>query len=408
MAIVFRCLNEKCGKALRVPDGWVGRRDRCPRCGTEFVVPAPEGGGADDESLATALERTHERLLQKQAEEDLAGQMRRCTACQRQFSALRKDCPFCGWEDLGELPEAEPAGPAAPELGPEFGPQFAPQPEPAGVVGSFARSVMHVRRPGPGAGHGLLLFVLAVCFWAGVQFLSAFGGVSERPAWVRMLVLAGGGLVGLLILGYLVEVYLRIICGAYLGLPAAARPQEGRSMSTLRTACQLPGLVLVYAVPIVTLPLLPVALLVMSRSRTARSLNLPYHLRTIVKHPEHFAMLWIFLATWAILVVVAGHFVAEGLDLIAGKLPAGTSAEKAQRVLALIAAAVPAAAVGLALGALASRWIGLYGRFNAEAFDELPSHPRRLVAAAIWLAGLVGYALLLAWRVLPAMGGGPT
>lgn len=402
MAIVFKCLNEKCGKALRMPDGWVGRKDRCPRCGTEFVVPAPEGGGAGDESLATALERTHERLLQKQAEEDLAEQVKCCPACQRRFSALRKDCPFCGWEDLGDLPEDTEAAPGAPAPGPEL----PPEPAPAAVMGSFPWSAIRVRRPGLGAGHGLLLFVLLVGFWAGVRFLAAFGELSERPGSVQMLVLAGGGLVALLILGYLVEVYLRIICGAYLGQATASRPREGRSMSSLRTACQLPGLVLVYAVPIVTLPLLPVALLVMSRSRTARALNLPSHLRTIVKHPEHFAMLWLFLATWAILTVVAGHFVAEGLDLIAGKLPAGTSAEKVQQALALIAAAVLAAAVGLPLGALPSRWIGLYGRYNVDAFDELPSRPRRLVAAAVWLAGLVGYALLLAWWILPVMGKG--
>ena len=46
MPQVVKC--SECQRALRVPDEFLGRRVRCPSCGTEFTATAPDAAEDED------------------------------------------------------------------------------------------------------------------------------------------------------------------------------------------------------------------------------------------------------------------------------------------------------------------------------------------------------------------------
>src|SRR2546423_697550 len=99
-----------CGVVLNLPEGAIGRRLKCPKCGNKFQSGTPEStpsmlapgdtptapGGTRATADVASLFREDDSAPRHTTAADRRAQSRPCPSCQRMVPAGMSLCPNCG------------------------------------------------------------------------------------------------------------------------------------------------------------------------------------------------------------------------------------------------------------------------------------------------------------------------
>ncbi len=310
MAIHFNCPH--CNLGLHAKDAHAGKKGKCPACRKLFRVPEGEGGGLPEAAEAA-----------ESAEGGATG-------------------PF-GLDDLHTLADGEAASESTslPEPPPLPSHQQARQggyglapvilapavPEPAAP----APTPVRIRTAGGDGKTGAMslgclgaigfavknlpaIFLLSIMFWLvvlGFYLLLPDMEKGPPPAWVMPALCVLALVIQMTLGGY----FLRYLCDVADGTTEendGAQPlPEWDFAKQIVLALRWIGMIIVYVLPVVTLPLMPLGCLALSDTRDGRAMNLWWTMKALGKAPGRFFALWGMLLFWGIVcpcIVVADAY----------------------------------------------------------------------------------------------------
>lgn len=402
MSVSFRCSNQDCRKHVRAPDTAVGKKARCPFCGTIQIVPTPEPSSPPEMQLGDL------RLLASGPAVETPGRSQRrkphrhkqdggidCARCRTFVPTGVTACPTCG------LPVVQPGARVSAA-------RSAPS-----TVGDFLASC--VGAAGYGAKSLGVCFKLILCI-CGINVLfsiAAFliglssSGKSENG---ELLLTIGWLAVSLIISGYLLRFYMYAVTSSLQGtnLPPTLPPFSIPEL--MLTALKGLGVAVVYIIPIVTLPLLPLGYLALAQTNDGRAYDLVWAFRAAVKRPGRLAILWVVL-TMHIVVGLIIAFVIYMLAALIGSVVLAAIAKSlelspvGQLVLALPFALVIVLLFFAMLEGVACtcfRCVGLLGRCTPELLSMLPKRSNTLKSLGFLAAG-IAISVAVWGLVMPAV-----
>lgn len=388
MAIKFTCPHSQCEKVMQVPDSMAGAAERCPRCGRPVTVPdnSCEFGEKDEAYIRaiTAL-RGEDPEAGQTLPSDVAAN-RRCPQCGRLVSSQAKACPFCGTV----------AGAVVPAVTAEAGPAAARY-APAG--GLYRDSCLQAGRYALKSFPAIVLMMfMGGLFYALLRAAVALGTLcSGEHALQSCLLVIAAGVVALYAVGYFSRFCLSIIESTLRGAADPPKFPSLNPVSTFIVAGKTLGLLAVYVVPIVTLPLLPIGLLGQSYSDDRRAYDVPWAARAAGGCAEDLGVLWLILLPAIGLIALTTVVLMSPFHSLAAAQTAGLSGFSAQAVgiVILTVGAMLSAAVTLLVLVGACRCVGMLGRHNPELIRSL-RHRRQPLAGPLCLAGGLTLVALIA------------
>ncbi len=325
-------------------------------------------------------------------------------------------CPLCGaLQIIPMVSQGDPSGafPAAPSDPPSQAPLAPTPPAGAGQVAA--------QPPKPGN--------LAVdCFKA-----IAYGASNFRSIFILVLYAAGVFLVvrllailigpllifhpiGLAIL-YLINMAISIIMsGLYFRfyLDAVISSLEGVDQAPdlppfsikdmFATGLKGLGIWLVYLFPLVTLPLLPLALLAWGYSDDNAPFDVSWALRAAAKRPGQLLILWPIMLLWIALMIVASVILFSLLAVITGSVAATGCFGLLMSLLIKLAGVVVISAVGVMFITVVFRCIGMLGRHNPVLTDMLPENLSPGKTAGVIIGGIIASVVMWWFVVGPLVG----
>jgi hypothetical protein len=221
-----------------------------------------------------------------------------------------------------------------------------------------------------------------VLLWLGMLMLLgglAVGGASEAArleqvsgAWGPLL-WAVSALVGAWIVSYVFEYVLDAISSVVSGARKAPDAPSPASLRQPAAGAYLVGLAVVYVLPVVTLPLLPIALARLGMPGRQGVFRVRSLARAAWREVRDFEILWLFLLMWALAGALTALVVIQGLTLLARAIPVESQTTRV---------AVRALWIGLAagIGGLAGGvWVlsmacctGAFGRWRRGSISPNP------------------------------------
>ena len=366
MTIEFRCVNPQCHKLLIGPDDWTGCQITCPLCGTAQPVPAdPESDMipfADDPPAPAAGEA---QVV--------------CVECGQSSPPTAVACSLCG------RPLRCPVTTPAPQTR-QPAPTVTPRPIAQGsILVDGLRSITYAMT------NRSSIFKLTAVF-AGMYIAYQFG-------FTLLLVLARGSLGGKIVVllvslgasvvmgGYLLRFYLDCTIG---GLEAAEQAPDIPPFNMdeiLRTGLKGLAMVLVYVVPVVTIPLLPVGYLALAYTNDYRAMNPLRAVRVAAKCPGSLAAVWLVLI---VLVFVAGvllFLLAMSMGILGGIMPGGAGIFKL--ILVVVLTGLLATSVSVTFYCMCFHCFGVLGRHRPAVLDAMSEPGSPVVSGAFIAVGAV-------------------
>ncbi|MHC4661250.1 MAG: HEAT repeat domain-containing protein [Planctomycetota bacterium] len=85
----------KCGRVMKVPDTYAGKKGRCPRCNSVLEIPAGEIEIDDSELILDSSEPPSEARVQEAAQ-SVTATGRVCPRCKARVPGAEEFCPKCG------------------------------------------------------------------------------------------------------------------------------------------------------------------------------------------------------------------------------------------------------------------------------------------------------------------------
>jgi len=183
------------------------------------------------------------------------------------------------------------------------------------------------------------------------------------------------GIIGFLIFAYWLDFFLSAIAGTVARSDEAPGLPRFWSVDTLATGLKGLGVVIVYVLPVFTMPLLPLGLLLLSTPGKRRAFDLAGAVKTAWRHARDFTILWLLLLLWIAGMVLA-IVVANLLYRLRALIPPLEGASGI--VVAMVPTAVAIAVIGVIVGIFGLamfRCIGMFGRYNASALFRRPGKP---------------------------------
>ena len=375
MPIRFTCSNPACGHVMRAGDELAGERVRCPRCRTIQSVPAepiklkplseppPAPRAAEQTSVTPGRDGA---IL--------------CPDCGTTFSAAAQLCPQCGWVNSSlqpPLPARFPA-PAAPGDRPRRSGQLA---------GDCLKAIAY------GLSNFKSIFVLVLCI-TGIYFffqfiLSLFGMFLMFVPLGNLIMLALAGAVQLIIGGYFFRYYLDVIISSLEGLERAPDLPPFDISVLFATGVKGLGILVVYATPIITLPLLPLGFLAWAYSDDNRAFNVLWAVRAAQKRPGQLAAVWLMLLLWAGVGFLATYVITLAFGIAAGALTGSGVGGFLLAILFVLAAVLLAATVNVMFVCVLFRCVGMLGRHNPVLMEMLPESDKLSTTIGYVAAGIV-------------------
>ena len=350
MAISFPCDNLSCGKMVRAPDGTEGKKARCPMCGTVQVIPA-----SLDELTLPPLEFADEPP-------PAAGPPSvRCAECGAILPPAASLCSQCGWVNPKRM-----------------GPPPVPVPQAASTDGG-TMEIDCLKAVAYGFSNFISLFKL-VLFSIGLGI-----GLDIIRGFFDWLIFFGvGGMIivvlvslscEVVISGYFLRFYLDCVIGSLEGSDQAPNVPAFDLNDLFKTGIKGLGVLCVYILPIITIPLLPLGLLAWGYSDDMRMFDLRWAVRAAVKKPGKLVMLWLIIILWGVIgtgvLVVVVFLAVMAIAAILGQLTQGLEIFFVGMFLWGVA--------GFFIGfvfhtfmAVEFRCIGMLGRHNRDLLDLLP------------------------------------
>jgi DNA-directed RNA polymerase subunit RPC12/RpoP len=420
VAIQFVCPNPRCGKLIQVSADKAGQQIQCPTCRQTVLVPGAVGGFTSrDDAAVEAYQQFLRGIKEHQAPEEDAGTgppaasksaagAPAVTLPPRRPPAPPR--PAIDKEDLSGLPRAEvplPAG--APGRGAGARAWWR---SPAPLTGSFwrhcLRGVCHSGvDPGSILAASLCVAILTTYFRAllAPEPLLAVGANGPRG-----LLLAGFGVLAVLLGGYVLMVCLSLIHTAVASggrMQTWLRPTGGR---VLRTGLLGLAVTVVYLLPVITLPLLPLAVLTLALTLDGRAFCFRWQIRSAFDYGEGFAVLWL---VWLLAGAVATALWV-GITWLADTLADWAVTDLARPEAAALRAVIwfCGALVATVLTLLPvcgmARCTGLLARFRPGVLESLPTTCRPAVTWAIVLGCVLVAAIVASlWMGLWAAAAAP-
>ncbi len=384
MAIRFTCANPDCAKTVRAPDDAAGKKARCPACGTLQRVPAPDdslasqtmspaGVTPEDTSAGDAPPAPHVGAI--------------CGDCGATMPAGASVCERCGW--------VNPDAIGAPALAPS-----------AGDTGSLAIGSLSALRYAFSNFRSIATLVLYSIILGMFLRFALFGGmccVFAVPGGV-LLALAAIIAAELIIGGYFLRFYLDCSISSLEGVDTAPEVPDFAFMDLLKTGAMGLAMSLAYIAPIVTIPLLPVALLGWAYTSDARALDVRWAAKAALRKPGELAVLWVIMLLWLAIMILGlwlgGRVVNLMQETIVG--PGGLG----NFLLALLVGAAGGFLLGVVFHAFMAaefRCVGMLGRHNPELTEMMPERTNVAVAVAAVAAGVVVQMIIVALLGLAAV-----
>jgi hypothetical protein len=274
-----------------------------------------------------------------------AGGKSRCPVCHTEYPADAVECAVCGCQSLG------------------------PAPDPLAIeclhAGSYA-----VSNPSgllPPVALGVLATGMVSAF---LELQSAYP--KESAQWAPFFI--GLGVLAIYVVFSNWMAFLLSAAApppAHVNLPRKApKAPHVASIDTLGAGLWGLAALAVYVGPLVTIPLLPMAMLMLSGPGRNQALNPLRGARAVWRHLKGFVVLWMFLMMWLAGGVLAGVLVKVLYDVRLSLPHVGGFAEGALRVMLAGFAAAAFGVVAAIFGLAMFRCLCAFGKYNASALPR--------------------------------------
>ncbi len=257
----------------------------------------------------------------------------RCQACGNLFPA---DTQTCGW--CGAPIEQQALSPLAVDC-----------------LGAFS----YARRGAWSVAWATIIAVAASLIWLGCQYV-ADSSPGTGYVWV---VAALGGLIGLAMTGYMLEFFSGAID---LTVREPDKPPSFGAFGprSLLMATRAVGVVVVYVLPVLTLPLLPAGLMLMDSHGLSDAMGLRRAVDIVRRRPHDYAILWLMVLLWAGAMALAITLAALGNSFLFDLLPADPQAAQVVEGLDFCLVTGVVSAIAAAFGLAIFRCIGSFARHH--------------------------------------------
>ncbi len=357
MPIRFTCSG--CAKMMQAPETAAGKRAKCPLCQTVQVVPPPEPSVpsvSEDDSI------------------------------------------------FPEVPQGPPMDSAAPSGLPAPPPAFiSPPPPPPAPPAQLATDCLKAITYGASNFKSIFILVLyATALNIFLHFLLIFLWPFVLTGLIGLIILGSlGGAAGFIIWGFYFRFFLDAIISSLEGVDQAPDVPEFNLGRNFIMGVKALGVLCVYFFPIVTIPLLPLALLATGYSEDMRAFDVGWALRAAQKRSAQLLILWPILLLWFAAMIVADVILNTLLRQVFALVPGGCIGLLIGLIVFLVGAAV-ITAVSVMFITVLFRCVGMLGRHNPVLTDMLPESVSPARIAGFIVAGVA--ASVLVWVfVIPAV-----
>ncbi|MHC4715720.1 MAG: hypothetical protein ACYS5V_02005 [Planctomycetota bacterium] len=386
MTIQLKC--PQCGSALHARDEQAGKSGRCPACKQLFRIPEPKARPAEAGVAGPfALDDLHALADGEVADEPTAARV-------------------TPWPSAGQGAAAEEYDLKPEVLSPVAAPPVAPPParstSPGGQAGAMSLGCLGaigfaLRNLGP-------IFLLAIMFWL---IVLAFYLLAPDPDDGLLSPLVGLAMSVCVLIIYLTlgGYYLTYLCdvadGTIDGNDGAQALPEWDFAKQIVLALRWIGMYIVYVLPGIAFPLLPLGCLALSATRDGRAVNLGWALKAFAKAPGRFFALWAMLLLWVILCTCIfvvgmnsyGDFARWVLKDVESEMMLKTYAYMLIGGLLLLVTAFI-----IFCQVIVFRCIGLLGRYGKDILAKLPRKPNAGVTA-LYVFGALAVSVAI-WVVI--------
>lgn len=347
MAIEFACSG--CGKKMRAPDQAGGRQAKCPLCGALQTIPVdpPEGIfpaiGPADTPTSQPLSSPQQPSSQPSPSETVSG------------------------------------GAAVPTL----------------PGSSLTIDCLKAIRYGVSNFKSIFILVLyAVGVFMFLQLIAIF-----IPILGTVVAAAANIMVG----GLFLRFYLDAVISSLEGVDQAPGVPEFNLREMFANGVKGLGVLFVYILPVLTIPLLPLGLLALAYSDDVRAYDVTWAVRAAMRKPVQLLILWPFLLLWLAVMFVASALLWTLLAAVFAAVASDGYLSLLAGLVILAAGAAVIAAVGVMFITILFRCIGMLGRHNPELMEMLPDQPQPVKSAIFIAAGVVVSLLMLYYVIGPAL-----
>jgi hypothetical protein len=219
---------------------------------------------------------------------------------------------------------------------------------------------------------------LIVSFFRSFLFFTALG-----QAILVFIVLWGE----LVISGYWLRFFLDGTISSLEGADEAPDVPDFDLKELFRTGLKGLGVALVYILPVVTVPLLPLGLLSLAYSDDTRAFDLVWAARAAARRPGPLLKLWPVLLLWMAIMVTLDVVLTILTFAVAGMAAVGGGGILVGLAITGVGLAVLAAVTAMFMTVI-FRCVGMLGRYHPEYVESLPDGPGAVRIAASFAVAL--------------------
>lgn len=392
MPIRFPCENPECGRRVVAPDGAGGKKARCPQCGAVQYVPDPDPSGEVSETSLLGL-------LEGEAAAPPPASVpawMTCPECRTQFPGQNTLCPDCGWVNaarFGAPPGAGPAvvPPAKVGMPPSPGAGIPRQRAP-GSIGALAVDCLKSITYGftnTGSVFKLVLYAAILSFLLRIAlgFLAPF--LLHHEIGQVLFTLADVA-IGVAMGGYYLRYFLDSAISSLEGADQAPNTPDWDLRELYMTGVRGIGIILLYVVPVITLPLLPLGLMALAYTNDGRAYDVFWAFRAAGRRPGALVMCWLILLLWLAGMAAGVFVVVLGMLALIGALMLGGGCMEILLgfLLALCIGGV-IASVGVMFIMAQFRCVGMLGHHFPDLLESLPAERNKSAEGAFLLTGVI-------------------
>lgn len=362
MTIEFRCVNPECQKLLSGPDDWPGREIHCPACGTPQAVPAAQE--------PAPIEMANEPPAP--AAEGVV-----CPECRQMVAAGAASCPACG--TVLYLPDAVTPPPTIHRAGADETPQDY------NVLVECLRSAPYAFSNWSSIFKLVGFFVLIyLAFYFGSPFLLLWiVGPMAVKLLAMLIVLSFWVTVG----GYFLRFYVDCALGGLERLEQAPNIPDFNPRELFMTGLRGLAMTVVFVLPVVTIPLLPLGYLSLAYNNDHRAFNPLRAFHAATKCPGALAGLWLVIICLFLLTIGLVFLVFLVMGVLATTALAGGGCFTA--MLLVLLTGLLLAFIMVTFSCMCFYCFGILGRHRPATLEVLSKPGTAGVSAACVCGGVV-------------------